>query len=83
MLQEHEAFANAVSLDSQCSQSTSKQFYICVCAGVYKIYDHGRDSRLAYELEVPQEPSDVQEDFRIKKTGSYIISVKVSNAVSS
>ncbi len=50
---------------------------------MYKIYDHGRDSRLAYELEVPQEPSDVQEDFRIKKTGSYIISVKVSNAVSS
>ncbi|EIE27488.1 hypothetical protein COCSUDRAFT_55496 [Coccomyxa subellipsoidea C-169] len=44
--------------------------------GVYKIYDHGRDSRLAYELEVPQEPGDVQEDFRIKKTGSYIISVK-------
>ncbi|KAK9917620.1 hypothetical protein WJX75_006559 [Coccomyxa subellipsoidea] len=44
--------------------------------GVYKIYDHGRDSRLVYELEVPQEPGDVQEDFSIKKTGSYIISVK-------
>lgn len=44
---------------------------------MYKIYDHGRDSKLVYELEVPHEPGDVQEDFSIKKTGSYIISVKV------
>ena len=50
--------------------------------GVYTIVDHGRDSRLVYELEVPQEPGDVQADFSINKTGSFVISVKVRTQMS-
>ncbi len=53
-----------------------------VAPGVYTIVDHGRDSRLVYELEVPQEPGDVQADFSINKTGSFVISVKVSTQMS-
>ena len=30
----------------------------------------------AYELETPQEPGEVQEDYKIGKTGAYVISIK-------
>lgn len=53
-----------------------------VVPGVYTIVDHGRDSWLVYELEVPQEPGDVQADFSINKTGSFVISIKVSTQMS-
>ena len=43
--------------------------------------DQGRDSRLVYELEVPQEPGNVQKEFSIEKTGSFIISIKVQDAL--
>jgi hypothetical protein len=47
-------------------------------AGVYSIVDHGSETRLVYKLEIPSEPGDVQEEFKISEMGNYIISVKVS-----
>lgn len=50
----------------------------CGCAaGVYSIVDHGRHTHLAYELEVPEEPGEVQKQFCILKEGNYIIQIKV------
>ncbi|CAL8463489.1 g3023 [Coccomyxa elongata] len=44
--------------------------------GVYSIVDHGRHTHLAYELEIPKEPGDVQKQFCILKEGNYIINIK-------
>ncbi|KMQ49947.1 hypothetical protein CHISP_3161 [Chitinispirillum alkaliphilum] len=44
--------------------------------GVYKIISHGRHTHLAYVLELPQKPSNVQEELNIESEASYIISVK-------
>ena len=30
-----------------------------------------------YELEVPEQPGEVQEDFKLGKTGKYVLSIKV------
>lgn len=48
--------------------------------GVYSIVDHGRHTHLAYELEIPKEPGDVQKHFCILKEGNYIINIKVPHA---
>jgi hypothetical protein len=45
--------------------------------GVYNIVEHKGHTHLAYVLEFPEEPSEVQNDFNIEKEGSYVISVKV------
>lgn len=44
--------------------------------GVYNIVEHKGHTHLAYVLEFPEEPSEVQDDFNIKQEGSYVISVK-------
>ncbi len=44
--------------------------------GVYHILRHGDHTHLAYALELPKEPGEVQEELRIGKEGSFIISVK-------
>ncbi|CAB4395871.1 uncharacterized protein OCT59_024521 [Rhizophagus irregularis] len=44
--------------------------------GVYNIVEHKGHTHLAYVLEFPEEPTEVQDDFNIKREGSYVISVK-------
>lgn len=44
--------------------------------GVYAIVRHGRDSVLAYALELPEELGEVQKAFGIERQGRFIISIK-------
>ncbi len=44
--------------------------------GVYALVKHGRDSVLAYALELPEELGEVQEAFGIEKAGRFIVSIK-------
>jgi hypothetical protein len=44
--------------------------------GRYQLLAHGSHTELAYVLELPKEPGPVQEEFKIKKTASYIVAVK-------
>jgi len=44
--------------------------------GVYNIVEHKGHTHLAYVLEFPEEPNEVQKEFNINKEGSYVISVK-------
>jgi hypothetical protein len=46
-------------------------------AGVYTIAEEGSDARLMYELEVPEEPQDVQQELNIGKTGNFSLQMKV------
>jgi hypothetical protein len=43
--------------------------------GVYAIVKHGRHTHLAYELEFPKKPGDVQEELQIEVEASYVVSV--------
>jgi hypothetical protein len=44
--------------------------------GVYALVRHGRSSILAYALELPGEPGEVQRAFNIAPEGRFVISVK-------
>ncbi len=44
--------------------------------GVYALVRHGRDSVLAYALELPEELGEVQEAFGIEREGRFIVSIK-------
>lgn len=44
--------------------------------GVYAIVRHDDHTHLVYELELPSQPGEVQEELEIKPEGSYIISIK-------
>ena len=44
--------------------------------GVYALVKHGRDSVLAYALELPEELGEVQQAFGIEKAGRFIVSIK-------
>jgi hypothetical protein len=44
--------------------------------GVYSIARHDDHTHLAFALELPEEPGEVQEDLNIPSEGSYIITVK-------
>ena len=44
--------------------------------GVYALVRHGRDSVLAYALELPEELGEVQVAFGIEKQGRFIVSIK-------
>lgn len=44
--------------------------------GVYAIVDHDDHSHLAYRLELPARPGEVQRDFRIEPAASYIAAVR-------
>jgi hypothetical protein len=44
--------------------------------GVYALVRHGRSTVLAYALELPEEPGEVQRAFRIGREGRFVISVK-------
>lgn len=46
-------------------------------AGVYSIVAVGRQTNLVYELELPKEMGQVQNEFRVEKEGSLILSIKV------
>jgi hypothetical protein len=44
--------------------------------GVYAIARHDDHTHLAFALELPEQPGEVQEELNIPKEGSYIITVK-------
>lgn len=44
--------------------------------GRYALVRHGDHTHLTYELELPEEPGDVQEELAIEPEASYIIAVK-------
>jgi hypothetical protein len=44
--------------------------------GVYSIVDHDGHTHLAYALELPREPGEVQRAFRIEHEASYIVALK-------
>lgn len=48
--------------------------------GVYAIVRHGTHTHLAYVLEFPKEPGQVQSDLDIEKKGSYIVTVRNPDA---
>lgn len=50
--------------------------------GVYAIVRHDDHTHLAYALELPRRPGDVQEELRIEPQASYVISVKNPEAPS-
>jgi hypothetical protein len=50
--------------------------------GVYAIVRHGDHTHLAYELELPAEPGEVQRALDIAREGSFIVSVKNPEAPS-
>jgi len=44
--------------------------------GVYALVRHGRGTVLAYALELPEEPGEVQRAFHIEAEGRYVLSIK-------
>jgi hypothetical protein len=44
--------------------------------GVYRLISHHDHTHLVYELELPRQPREVQEELQIEAQGSYIISIK-------
>ncbi len=44
--------------------------------GVYALARHGRGTVLAYALELPEQPGEVQRAFHIEAEGRYVLSVK-------
>lgn len=42
----------------------------------YQLIQHGRHTELAYQLEVPEKPGQVQDAFNIFEQGSYIFKIK-------
>lgn len=44
--------------------------------GAYVIVEHNKHSHLAYSLQLPQEPGEVQEAFNIGEQGSFVLSIK-------
>lgn len=44
--------------------------------GVYAVVRHGNHSHLAYALELPAEPDEVQRELHIEKEGVYLLSIK-------
>lgn len=47
--------------------------------GVDAIVKHGDHTHLAYELELPRRPQQVQETLHIEEEASYILSIKILN----
>ena len=50
--------------------------------GVYALARRGRDSVLAYALELPEEPGEVQKAFGIERSGRFVVSIKNPDAES-
>ena len=44
---------------------------------MYTIAVEGTDAHLIYELEIPKEPQDLQNELNIGKTGNYSLQMKV------
>ena len=44
---------------------------------MYTIAVEGTDAHLIYELEIPKEPQDLQDELNIGKTGNYSLQMKV------
>lgn len=47
-----------------------------VAEGRYVIADHDDHTHLAYALELPKQPKEVQKDLDIEQEGSYVISIR-------
>ena len=50
--------------------------------GVYALVLHGNHTHLAYVLELPQEPGEVQQAFNIKQEDRFVLAVKNPKAAS-
>ena len=50
--------------------------------GVYVLARHGDHTHLAYELELPKRPGEVQQELPIQRKASYIVAVKNPDAPS-
>ena len=50
--------------------------------GVYTIADEGSDARLMYQLEIPEEPQELQDQLNIGKTGDFSLQMKVCQSPS-
>lgn len=50
--------------------------------GTYALLQRGRSLHLTYELELPEEPREVQSEFNILPQGAYILSIKNPDAAS-
>ncbi len=50
--------------------------------GVYTIADEGSDARLMYQLEIPEEPQELQDQLNIGKTGDFSLQMKVCQSSS-
>ena len=46
---------------------------------MYTIAVEGTDAHLIYELEIPKEPQDLQNELNIGKTGNFSLQMKVYN----
>ncbi|EXJ59983.1 hypothetical protein A1O7_04131 [Cladophialophora yegresii CBS 114405] len=44
--------------------------------GIYAVTSTGRESHLAYIINIPSEVGEVQKDFGLKQRGSFVVSVK-------
>src|SRR5271165_6625217 len=49
--------------------------------GVYALFLHGNHTHLAYVLELPLIPGEVQKAFNIKPEGGFVLAVKNPGAV--
>lgn len=50
--------------------------------GIYAVVRHGNHTHLAYALELPAEPDEVQRELHIEKEGIYLLSIKNPEAAS-
>ena len=64
-----------------CSRQRSGSNMYIGSAGIYVLFDDGKNVRLLYELEVPLYPQEAQEQLGIHKTGDYSIQVRVRHSL--
>ena len=48
---------------------------------MYTIAVEGTDAHLIYELEIPKEPQDLQDELNIGKTGNFSLQMKVYTCI--
>ena len=64
-----------------CSHQRSGSDKYIGAAGIYVLFDDGKNVRLLYELEVPLYPQEAQEQLGIHKTGDYSVQVRVRQSL--
>jgi len=64
-----------------CSHQRAGSSTYIGAAGIYVLFDDGKNVRLLYELEVPLYPQEAQEQLGIHKTGDDSIQVRVRHSL--